>query len=44
MYFDAHSQNLARDLVDKVRRRKGLAVNEKVVKDATKQRTLARKR
>ncbi len=35
--------NLARRLVDGVRRRKGLAVEEKVVESATKQRTRARK-
>ncbi|KAJ3674799.1 hypothetical protein LUZ60_005415 [Juncus effusus] len=35
--------NLARRLMDDVRRRKGLHVEEKVVKCATKQRTLARK-
>lgn len=34
--------NLARRLMDAVRRRKGLAVEEKVVKVATKQRTLKR--
>ena len=34
--------NLARKLMDAVRRRKGLAVEEKVVKVATKQRTLKR--
>ena len=32
--------NLARDLVDHVRRRKGLAVKEKVVQHAEKQRTI----
>ena len=35
--------NLGRRLMDAVRRRKGLAVEEKVVKVATKQRTRARK-
>jgi len=35
--------NLARRLVDSVRRRKGLAVEEKVVESATRQRTRARK-
>jgi ribosome assembly protein 1 len=35
--------NLARLLMNKVRRRKGLPVEEKVVQHATKQRTLARK-
>lgn len=34
--------NLARRLVDAVRRRKGLPVEEKVVARATKQRTLKR--
>ncbi|KAL8479138.1 hypothetical protein ACS0TY_026115 [Phlomoides rotata] len=44
-YGDGSSvvQNTARKLVDGVRRRKGLAVEEKVVQHATKQRTLARK-
>ncbi|KAL3630208.1 hypothetical protein CASFOL_023192 [Castilleja foliolosa] len=36
-------QNTARKLIDAVRRRKGLPVEEKVVQHATKQRTLARK-
>lgn len=36
-------QNTARKLIDGVRRRKGLPVEEKVVQYATKQRTLARK-
>ncbi|KAK9063997.1 hypothetical protein SSX86_017869 [Deinandra increscens subsp. villosa] len=36
-------QNTARKLIDGVRRRKGLPVEEKVVQFATKQRTLARK-
>ncbi|GMN47137.1 hypothetical protein TIFTF001_016312 [Ficus carica] len=35
--------NTARKLIDNVRRRKGLPVEEKVVQHATKQRTLARK-
>ena len=35
--------NLARTLLDEVRRRKGLAVDRKVVESATKQRTRARK-
>ncbi|KAM3692648.1 hypothetical protein ACJW30_08G105000 [Castanea mollissima] len=35
--------NTARKLIDSVRRRKGLPVEEKVVQHATKQRTLARK-
>jgi len=34
--------NVARRLMDAVRRRKGLPVEEKVVKSATKQRTLKR--
>ena len=37
------SSNLAKRLIDAVRRRKGLAVEEKVVEFATKQRTRARK-
>ncbi|CAA0839301.1 Ribosomal protein S5/Elongation factor G/III/V family protein [Striga hermonthica] len=36
-------QNTARKLINAVRRRKGLPVEEKVVQHATKQRTLARK-
>ncbi|VFR03558.1 unnamed protein product [Cuscuta campestris] len=36
-------RNTARKLIDDVRRRKGLPVEEKVVQHATKQRTLARK-
>ncbi|KAK4358512.1 hypothetical protein RND71_020741 [Anisodus tanguticus] len=36
-------QSIARKLMDSVRRRKGLPVEEKVVQYATKQRTLARK-
>lgn len=35
--------NLARTLIDEVRRRKGLAIDKKVVESATKQRTRARK-
>uniref|UniRef100_A0A0D6QUR7 Elongation factor-like 1 n=1 Tax=Araucaria cunninghamii TaxID=56994 RepID=A0A0D6QUR7_ARACU len=35
--------NTARKMIDSVRRRKGLPVEEKVVQHATKQRTLARK-
>jgi len=35
--------NLARTLVDEVRRRKGLLLDRKVVESATKQRTRARK-
>ncbi|KAI3470260.1 hypothetical protein Pfo_026923 [Paulownia fortunei] len=44
-YGDGSSvpQNTARKLIDSVRRRKGLPVEEKVVQHATKQRTLARK-
>lgn len=38
----ATDHNLARRLMNAVRRRKGLAVEEKVVKTATKQRTLKR--
>lgn len=36
-------KNVARKLVDGVRRRKGLFVEEKVVEKGTKQRTLAKK-
>ncbi|EPS72323.1 hypothetical protein M569_02434, partial [Genlisea aurea] len=36
-------RNISRKLIDAVRRRKGLAVEEKVVEHATKQRTRARK-
>ena len=36
-------RNTARKLIDAVRRRKGLPVEEKIVQHATKQRTLARK-
>lgn len=35
--------NLAKRLIDSVRKRKGLAVEQKVVESATRQRTLARK-
>ena len=35
--------NLARTLIEEVRRRKGLPVDRKVVESATKQRTRARK-
>lgn len=38
------SINLARRLMDEVRKRKGLKVEEKAVQSATKQRTLARKK
>ena len=41
---DLDGINLARRLVDSVRRRKGLRVADKVVAVATKQRTLARKK
>ena len=41
---DLPSVNLARKLVDDVRRRKGLRIEEKAVQHATKQRTLARKK
>lgn len=34
--------NLARDLVDHVRRRKGLAIQQKTVEHAEKQRTIKR--
>jgi ribosome assembly protein 1 len=37
------SPNLVRTLVDGVRRRKGLHVEEKLVQSATKQRTLSKK-
>ena len=37
------TQNLAKALIDKVRRRKGLLVEKRVVESATKQRTRARK-
>jgi len=36
--------NLSRELIDSVRKRKGLTVKEKVVQHAEKQRTLARKK
>lgn len=38
------TQNLARRLIDAVRTRKGLAVEKKVVENATKQRTRARRK
>jgi len=38
------NNNLARKLVNKVRRRKGLRVDEKIVEKAEKQRTLAKKK
>ena len=41
---DYDGVNLARKLVDDVRRRKGLWVEEKAVKVATKQRTMSKKR
>lgn len=41
---DIPTVNLARKLMDDVRRRKGLRVEEKAVQSATKQRTLARKK
>ena len=41
---DYDGVNLPRKLVDDVRRRKGLRVEEKAVQHATKQRTLARKK
>jgi ribosome assembly protein 1 len=34
--------NVSRTLIDRVRRRKGLAVEEKIVESAEKQRTLKR--
>ena len=40
----AAAANLARRLMNDVRRRKGLQVEEKVVAAATKQRTLTRRR
>lgn len=39
---EAMTSNLAKRLIDAVRRRKGLPVEEKVVAKATKQRTLKR--
>lgn len=39
-----HSHNMARQLLDRVRRRKGLAVEEKIVEFAEKQRTLNKKK
>ncbi|CAG9462272.1 unnamed protein product [Pedinophyceae sp. YPF-701] len=41
---EAERLTLARDIVNRVRRRKGLPVDDKVVERATKQRTLAKKR
>ena len=41
-YNTDRSTNLARRHIDDVRRRKGLLVEEKVVVDAEKQRTLGR--
>lgn len=41
---DLPTVNLAKKLVDDVRRRKGLRVEDKVVASATKQRTISRKR
>ena len=41
---DLPTINLARKLMDGVRRRKGLRVEDKVVASATKQRTMSRKR
>lgn len=41
---DLPTINLAKKLVDDVRRRKGLRVEDKVVASATKQRTISRKR
>ena len=41
---DYDGVNLARKLVDDVRRRKGLRVEEKAVACATKQRTMSRKK
>lgn len=35
--------NIANSFIDKIRRRKGMVVNRKVVESATKQRTKARK-
>lgn len=40
----AENNNLARKLVNSVRRRKGLKVEEKIVENAEKQRTLSRKK
>lgn len=42
-WCSAGAPNLAKRLIDAVRRRKGLPVEEKVVESATKQRTRARK-
>jgi ribosome assembly protein 1 len=38
-----NSLNLVRELINKVRRRKGLFVDEKLIQSATKQRTLSKK-
>lgn len=35
-------KNVARKIITKIRKRKGLAVDERVVKDANKQRTMTR--
>lgn len=40
----AENNNLARKLINSVRRRKGLRVEEKIVENAEKQRTLSRKK
>eukprot|EP00178_Gracilaria_changii_P001671 TRINITY_DN1238_c0_g1_i14.p1 TRINITY_DN1238_c0_g1~~TRINITY_DN1238_c0_g1_i14.p1 ORF type:complete len:947 (-),score=135.67 TRINITY_DN1238_c0_g1_i14:23534-26374(-) len=40
----AENNNIARKLVNSIRRRKGLKVEEKIVDDAEKQRTLSRKK
>jgi ribosome assembly protein 1 len=42
--LNEEGRNVARELIDNVRRRKGLPVNEKVVEHAEKHRTLARKK
>mmetsp|Transcript_36629 Transcript_36629/g.56835 ORF Transcript_36629/g.56835 Transcript_36629/m.56835 type:complete len:97 (+) Transcript_36629:2700-2990(+) len=41
---DAKGDNIARILVDDIRRRKGLYVEEKLVEHADKQRTLSKKK
>lgn len=41
---DAKGDNIARVLVDEIRRRKGLHVEEKLVEHAEKQRTLSKKK
>ena len=38
------ARNLAKEYIDKTRERKGLSTNKKIVVDAEKQRTLARKK